>query len=310
MANDLTTDERRDLTTLENKLDHLRDSVRGVAQGYQTGLFVHGEGGTSKSYTVLDELRKLKSEYIYHNTRMTARGLIDALQRSPTSLHLIEDAETMMDDRKTPGVIRSACWSNTNPKARPMIRPITWGAHATGIRFDFTGGLIVISNANLATAIPEIRAMKSRIIILGMDVSAEQIKALMKKICLDGFTFGDDYIVPDECLEVRQRVIDRLSELKRNLDLRVMINGFKLYLQWKNGDSKLHWHDLLDGLMSERTVAYKDRVSKQAEKHQLAMSIHAMSIPWAEKLKLWKDKMNGAPGSSQAGFDRALKWQP
>lgn len=67
---------------LEAKLDHLRDAVRGVAKGYHNGLFVHGEGGTSKSFTVSKELQRLQAKYVLHNARLTGRGLVDALERA------------------------------------------------------------------------------------------------------------------------------------------------------------------------------------------------------------------------------------
>src|ERR1022692_3735354 len=80
----LTKEEQQFLDSLDRKLNHVRAAVRGVVKEWHPALFLAGEGGTSKSYTVLDELQKLKAAYIYHNTRMTARGLVDALERNPT----------------------------------------------------------------------------------------------------------------------------------------------------------------------------------------------------------------------------------
>src|SRR5919199_8045 len=39
------------LESLEGKLQLVRDRVRGVAEGFTTGLYLWGEGGTSKSFT-------------------------------------------------------------------------------------------------------------------------------------------------------------------------------------------------------------------------------------------------------------------
>ena len=90
--------------------------------------------------------------------------------------------------------------------------------------------MIVISNANLAESIPEVRAIKSRVNVLRIDISAEEMKALMTRICLNGYEFGEDFVDTEACLEIRDFVIARLSELQRNLDLRFLINGFKDYL--------------------------------------------------------------------------------
>ena len=107
-----------------------------------------------------------------------------------------------------------------------MVRPITWKAHQTSIDFDFTGGIIVISNVNLADTVPEIRAIKTRVNVLSVEFSADEIKALMKQICTPGYKYGDLYLAPEECLEVRDFVVSKLELMKRNLDLRLMMNGF------------------------------------------------------------------------------------
>lgn len=296
----LTKEEREWLAKMESKLDHVRAAVRGVVKEFHTGLFLHGEGGTSKSYTVTEELQRLKCKYTLHNTRMTGRGLVDVLKRAPSDVHFIEDAETMLDDRKSWGVLRSALWSQSQKK--PMERRITWNVFNVNIDFIFTGGIIVISNANLSDTIPEVRAIKSRINILQMDFNAEEIKALMKKICLAGYTFGPLFLAPEECLEVRHYVIERFQEMRRPLDLRMMVNGFRDMLQFKSGESGLHWNQLLEGRMAERVV-YQDRNQKNAEKQRIALEIEAMKLSWEQKVKLWKDKTT----LSAAAFDRARK---
>ena len=185
----------------------------------------------------------------------------------------------------------------------PMERRITWGAFKQQIDFVFTGGMIVISNADLAESIREVRAIKSRINILGMDVSAEEIKALMTRICLAGYDYGELFLYPDQCLEVRDFVVARLAELQRNLDLRLLINGFRDYLQWRAGESKLHWHDLLDGRMKERVSGYRSRASQNLTKTKGALEIRSLNLPWNEQCRLAKEKL----GLSPAAYSRALK---
>lgn len=169
----LTSQEQEHLELLESKLDHIGDAVMGIVKHFHTGLFLYGEGGTGKSYKVLETLRALQAKYVYHNTRLTARRLVDALERAPSDIHFIEDAETLLDDKKSFGVLRAALWSQSRKK--PPEREITWTAFKTNIRFIFTGGIIVISNVNLAEEIPEIRAIKTRINVLRLDLTAEEL---------------------------------------------------------------------------------------------------------------------------------------
>src|SRR5262245_26537955 len=104
----LSAEDRARLTELGPKLKLIRDRVRGVVKSIHTGFYLWGEGGTSKSYTVLDELQTLKADYVVHNSRMTGRGLVDTLARLPSSVHVVEDCESIFDDRRAWGVLRSA----------------------------------------------------------------------------------------------------------------------------------------------------------------------------------------------------------
>ena len=92
-----------------------------------------------------------------------------------------------------------------------------------------------------------------------------------------------------------------MTELRRNLDLRLLINGFRDMLQWKHGESTLHWQELLSGRMTERVV-YKDRRTRTVERTRAALEIRGMKLAWPEQLKLAKES-----GISKAAYARAIK---
>src|SRR5262245_50774172 len=85
----LSPDDHRHLAAFEKKLQMVRDRTAAVARGYSTGFFLHGSGGMSKSFTVLKTLRELKADYKLFNSRMTGRGLYNALERFPDSTHVL-----------------------------------------------------------------------------------------------------------------------------------------------------------------------------------------------------------------------------
>ncbi len=304
----LTELEQAALQSFDKKMEHIRVKVCGVVMHYDVGMFLWGEGGHGKSHTVINELERLEAKYVLHNSRLTARGLVDALEQFPSDVHVIEDAETLLDDKKASGVLRSALHSQST--AKPSVRTITWGAFQTQIRFSFTGGIIVISNSNLAQQIPEIRAIKSRITVLHMDVSNEELLALMKRICLKGFRYGSDVMCSDECWEVASAIKQQLHLLQRPLDLRLLNNSFRDYVQWKNGDSgKLHWRDLLVGRMKEAVTPQRSRREDRiAEEARLAAQIDAMPICKWEKLRLWIEQTtHKTPQGAERSFYRRLR---
>jgi hypothetical protein len=109
------------------------------------------------------------------------------------------------------GVLPSALWSQNTDK--PVQRSIQWDAYGTAIRLVFTGGIIMVCNRNMGDNHPELRALKSRINVLKLDVTDDEMQALMKRICASGYEFDGMSIHSRDCLEVRQFVIDRLTAM-------------------------------------------------------------------------------------------------
>lgn len=289
------------LDSLEKKQNHLRTAVLSLVTEYQTGLFVHGEGGTGKSYIVQQELDKLKASYVIHNSRITARGLVDELEANPTAIHWIEDAETLLDDKNSFGVLRSACWSQDNQK--PMRREITWTAFKTQIRFWFTGAILVVSNQNMVNTSPELRAVKTRVRVMNMDVTKKEAFALMKTICAKGYTYGKETLSPEQCWEVAEFIFDNLSELKRPLDLRLLKHGFNYSLLEKEHKTALSWQEQLESMMNEAPVAYKSRKVQSHDERQVALRIYGQGgKTQAQMVAEWKAET----GKGKASFYRAL----
>jgi hypothetical protein len=296
----LSDEDEARLQDLKPKLKLVRDRVRGVAQSLHTGLYLWGEGGTSKSYTVLDELKKRKADYVVHNSRMTGRGLVDTLQRLPSTVHVIEDCESIFDDKKAWGVLLSALWSQS--QKRPMEREITWTAFNVPIHFVFTGGIILIANRQLET-IPELAALASRITVLQLVATFAEVAALMRSVALEGFTFGLDFVTPKECMAVAEYVIDRMRSRDRPLDMRVYSNGVKDYLQCKTGHSDTDWKDLIETRLRRTTLLRERRVDVKAREQGIALELSQMDVGPEERLRLWKEQT----GKSERAYWRRLK---
>src|SRR5271170_7573998 len=98
------------LEMLEGKLQIIRDRTGSVAGGYRNGLYLWGEGGIGKSYSVLSELERRKADFVLNNSRLTGRGLFDLLQEFPDQVHVLEDCEGIFNERNACGVLRSALW--------------------------------------------------------------------------------------------------------------------------------------------------------------------------------------------------------
>ena len=115
----------------------VRDRVRSVVLGYTTGFFLYGEGGNCKSFTVVQELERLRADYKLHNSRMTGRGLFDVLRNLPDSIHLLEDVEGLFRDPMAQGVLRSALWGQRRDGEQERL--VTWNAYKTNLHSTSPG---------------------------------------------------------------------------------------------------------------------------------------------------------------------------
>jgi hypothetical protein len=300
--NECQSSESDPLFTLEGKRQLIRDRVHTVAGGYQSGLYLWGEGGTSKSFTVEEALGTTNRAYKVTNSRLTARGLYELLRDQPDAIHVLEDVETLFKDKNSFGVLRSSLWGQVGTDGL-QVRKVDWKVAGRPEEFIFTGGLIMISNCPL-DEVPQLRAFKTRITTLHFHASYGEVTAFMRKIASQGHRHGPYSLTPEECLEVAEEVIVRSQQLQRQPDLRLLINAFADRLQWANGASETHWKDLLDSALKERVIATADTISRAARKeNELAIARRIAHLPRKERLEVWQKET----GKSEPALYRCLK---
>src|ERR1041384_3721479 len=106
-------EEQQALNSYHLKCQHIEVAVKSIIEDYHTGLFIFGEGGTGKSYTVIKTLQEAGVNFRHLQGRISAKGLVEAMQNNQDDIFLIEDAETIFDDRQTAGVLRQALHSQS-----------------------------------------------------------------------------------------------------------------------------------------------------------------------------------------------------
>jgi hypothetical protein len=276
------------LECLDYKLQQIRDRTRGVAEGFSNGLYLWGEGGTSKSYTVEKTLQALGKPYKLSNSRITGKGLFELLRDHPDAVHVLEDVETLFADKNSFGVLRSALWGQAGEDGY-QERLVVWQTARGREEVIFTGGIILIANCSLDN-LPQLRALKTRITPLHFVATNEEVAAHMRRIAAEGHRHGPYRLTPQECAEVAEEVIARSTRLQRNLDLRLLVNTFQDRLQWANGASEMHWREMLDGRMKERVLppssGYQSRSERKA--NDLAIVRQLKGLPRPERAEAWR----------------------
>jgi hypothetical protein len=182
------------LECLDYKLQQIRDRTRGVAEGFSNGLYLWGEGGTSKSYTVEKTLQALGKPYKLSNSRITGKGLFELLRDHPDAVHVLEDVETLFADKNSFGVLRSALWGQAGEDGY-QERLVVWQTARGREEVIFTGGIILIANCSLDN-LPQLRALKTRITPLHFVATNEEVAAHMRRIAAEGHRHGPYRLTP------------------------------------------------------------------------------------------------------------------
>lgn len=291
----LSPADRRHLAALEQKLQVVRDFTGSVATGRTTGYFLWGKGGCGKSHTVIEELERLRVPYKLFNSRMTGRGLFNALEEFPDSVHLLEDMEPLFRDSGACGVLRSALWGVRPKGDGPTERRVTWTTYKMEHSFVFTGGIVMTANRPFPER-PELEAVKTRIEYMQLAVGDQELIAKMRAIALGGYRRGRDVMDPDECLAVCEFIVGHCRGLNRAMDLRLLLNGFQDYLQWRDCRAGCHWRDLVATRVKERPIGleemrtYAERNAQMAAELAVARELEASDADREERARLWRDR--------------------
>lgn len=304
----LGAEDQGHLETLEKKFQLVRDRVAAVVDGTATGFFLHGPGGVSKSYTVLQQLERMRADYVVFNSRATGRGLFNILRDHPDSIVVLEDMERLFRDAGALGVLRSALWGQQG-RDRPgrQERLVTWTNPRETLSFTFTGGIVVTANKPLDDW-PELAAIKTRIAVMQFQPTQLEVRALMRKVAVGGYTHEGFLVEPAACAEVCEFVLAECRGLNRLLDVRLLVNAIGDYLQDTVFHAGCSWRDLVAARIRERPTHFRDEVviGGRAERLQQelkeAEAISKEAKTREDRLRLWRERT----GKSQASLYRRL----
>ncbi len=292
------------LESLEKKHQVIRDLVTGVAKGFKHGLYLHGPGGTGKSFTVLSHLRVLEVPYRLHNSRMTGKALFVVLRDAPGIIHVLEDMERLTKDADAQGVLRSAMWAQPGHE-----RVVTWNTATDGPeRFVFGGGLILISNRPLDD-LPELRALATRIEVFRFEATDAEQTAQMHHLASQGYwPQGKMVIGPEECLEVTEHLLSECRAAACRLDLRLQQKSFQTYLQWESDLTTLDWRDLVAASVREAAHHFRhepNTLSQEAKRRQKRNLIRELMQQFPDGVKEQEEQyVTVAKKGSRADFFR------
>ena len=294
----------------------IQEFTRSVVNGYHNGFYLWGVGGIGKSYQVEQICKRLAPDRLIHrNTRMTAAGFFDLLTKFPDGLFVIEDVETVFDDKKSWGLLRSALWGQKDRNGVEQ-RLVSWtiadNEHRSGSRqVNFTGQIIIVANTRLGNQ-PEIVALADRIPTFELCLTGEQVKAAMIVLSQKEWRHGNKVVSPEECGEVTEFLLAEIDKQEMRVSLRLRELALKPFLAWREKDTRMDWKDVVRVLVEQtaarqevdridpKKVGIKERMLLQ---EQVLVEIFSETPNWAERVALWIERT----GASQRTMYRRMQ---
>ncbi len=219
----------------ERKLQIIRDRVSSVAHNYHTGCYLVGRPGTSKTYTVMEELGRMECPSLCKNARMSPWGLFCTIDEHREHVIVLDDITSLFKNGQAMEILLAAL--DGTPGQR---RNITYKTKDVDLNVPFMGAIIAISNVPMRCD-PLARALGSRIVVLEHEPTDDEVAAFMRHLAAKGFMDLDGH----ECSEVAEFVIAETRQYDLRLDLRHLTKAWQDYRQFKHGHSQTTWRDLV-----------------------------------------------------------------
>lgn len=244
------------IDTLEHRIQRIRDRVVGVACGYHTACYLVGRPGTSKTYTVLEELKQLEQTgtlHVYRNARMTPMGLFDLIAEHPEHVIVLDDIGTLFKNDQAMQILMAATGGNPGEP-----RKVTYKSKDKDLLTMFSGGIIAISNVALRHD-PLAHAFGSRAVVLEHEPTDEEIGEFMRSLA----SKGQNDLSPEECLDVAEFVIAETRDNDCRLDLRHFGKAIQDYRQDRDGLTGCSWQELVRTSLSKTVMVEGETLSKR-----------------------------------------------
>lgn len=251
----LSEADLRALKSFDQKNCAIRDYVRLVAARNLGGLYICGPPGTSKTYTVESILQEEDAPYVVVRSHVTPIGLYRTIAENPHSVIVLDDVSAIFKSTLGRQVLMAALGDTPTGER--------WVEHHTASgsrRCLFQGGVIALSNILLGND-PISLALTSRCVALEYSPTQPEIKAVMRRIAMDG-GYG---LSPEELKEVVSFVIATSEEVGKALDLRNLKKAAACYSGCKATESD--WRSLATcALMHEAKVTGSVRPLRRDER--------------------------------------------
>lgn len=295
-------ERQANLDRVEARRRILETSIQAVVQGFSPALFVWGPPGLGKSHvltTLLDGLTP--GLWKHHTAYSTPKALMLSLAESPAAIHLFEDCEKMLKTDLSASILRAACGA---PGDR--IRWVTYETAHERFKVNFTGGIVIATNQNLARQSGPLQGVASRFRPIKWDMNLEERLAVISSIADYPWQKGKVALTKTECHKVAVALVELVEQQADSLDLDLRLfteHALPAFAHAKHTGSA-NWQDVLLAKLSGVAKTEGERQDEKTARLQtLAELIDRGGGTTKSKVSDWKAKT----GLGQAIYYRHLR---
>ena len=222
---------------INERFSYFKSLATLVMEKKLRSLFVTGEGGIGKSFTVQEilEFEELQEEtdYVMVKGYTTARAMYNTLRDNAEKIIIFDDCDPALTNPEGKGILKASL--DTYDK-----RVVSWlTAKGGSERFQFNGSVIFLSNKNRESVD---QAILSRSIVVDLYMTEDE-KIERMGFILEGLNCVSQ-LTPEERWEVLN-MIDKYKYTIQELNLRTLIKGLIVYEQTK--DLEVVKYQILNG---------------------------------------------------------------
>lgn len=276
------------LATLRKREMVIRDRVRGVIHGQSNGVYIHGTPGTSKTHTVRTTLEAENVPHHIQNGHLSPRGAFDAIRANSDKINVFDDVTSLLESPIALQILLAALGS---PHDGSRERLVTYTTAKGDERFYFTGGVILLSNLDLAGHHgPVLSALRDRVHVVEYAPTYEEVVAKIRDIA----GAGVKGVAPDEAAAVAEHVIECCQAWQVRPSLRIFVDqAIGDYELCKAGRTELDWRDLVRSTVQAaailpthepRDISRKSTIDRE---RRIALDILKSGLVGAAAVEQW-----------------------
>ena len=261
------TDRQHYETYLRNQ-QMVVDRVTGIVNRRHNGLYVWGETGVGKTFSIertLEEAqdRGLRS-YRKLEGKCTPIGLYELARDFPDHILFLDDDPMLVQDRLSQQILLHLCGDGRmDPESGRNVRTITNIKSKGRERCQFTGSVVITNNVRLAN-MPVLRALQGRIRTYHFRPTTSELVAMLRHLAE---TEDHPEVDLEERREICEFIIAECEHSQQQLDLRLLKHAISDYTQWKRGEVKVHWRQLVVSSMQDH-FSPAQAPTREDQKHQ------------------------------------------